>query len=871
MGWQLVVWIVSLIVSELLRPKLKSEGNPAEAIDRANMPTATPARPIPVVWGKVRLRDPNLVWYGDYVAQPIIVKLGQGGAFGTGKSVFQTVGYKYHIGQHLALCHGPANLHKLWLEERELFDVSAATAIDFNDPTDFGGSTAEVEGLHLQLKFVDAPAPFDVLDGSYYVDARGLYGGQDRGGGFGGIFRFYAGDNTHVADSYLQTRLGSSIPTFRGVSSIVFEGPSGIVMADEKNKRGYFDPRLSGYIGTSPTPHPISAEVSRYPDSLVPAKAQIGEDANPAEVLYEILTSDPNGPDGWGMGLDAGLIDLDSFTAAANQLHSEGFGISLVWGEKTALEEILAEVCRTIDATCFRDYRNGKWKLTLIRGGYNQATLPVFDKSNAVVESFAQSTIDGTANEVQVTWADRSKAYQSAQAQAQDMANMRQQGEVISYSASYPGITTAALAERVAQRELRALGQPLAKLDIVTNRDGRNLQPGDLFVFDWEPLGISDMVFRVVKSAIGMPTANRIRISAVHDVFSLAATAGDTPGDEWEDPVPAPTPITLQRAEELPYYLTPADQLTTEASYQVNAAQPNVGCLAWDAYALPDSDIHGGYRYVDGSIEWTSTAPLDGAIGWADTSLTIGAGTGLQRIGGIPDSERRQGANIAVFATGEWISYGGVTDNGDGTRTLTDIWRGLFDTVPVDHMDAERLWFVNTGAIVGQWPHLDTLTIKAVPTGPKGGVALVDATGMTLNLVGRAEFTLPPGLMRINGMDDPTTTIGDATATWATRVRTRDQVINQDDPSQTPAENQYRVQVFVGGAQVVDALQTIGAEAYVYTAEQRILDSTDGTETVEIKVAGDDGASVSAYNSAGDFTMTGFGMTYGLYYGGIEG
>lgn len=89
--WNLVWFIASLVVGELLRPKLEVEDAAAAGADDANFPKAVVTDPIPVVFGRVRLRHPNIVWWGDYFADPIRKKVGKGGFMGTGHTIFATV------------------------------------------------------------------------------------------------------------------------------------------------------------------------------------------------------------------------------------------------------------------------------------------------------------------------------------------------------------------------------------------------------------------------------------------------------------------------------------------------------------------------------------------------------------------------------------------------------------------------------------------------------------------------------------------------------------------------------------------------------------------------------------------------------------
>lgn len=62
--WPNVIYaIVMLALSYALRPKPPQPKPPA--LQDLDVPTAEQGRPIPVVFGTVRVKGPNVLWYGD--------------------------------------------------------------------------------------------------------------------------------------------------------------------------------------------------------------------------------------------------------------------------------------------------------------------------------------------------------------------------------------------------------------------------------------------------------------------------------------------------------------------------------------------------------------------------------------------------------------------------------------------------------------------------------------------------------------------------------------------------------------------------------------------------------------------------------------
>lgn len=71
------VWVVAMIVSAVMsvaaymlapKPKVSSATQRPQAVDT---PTVDAARPVPVVFGRVRVKSPNLLWMGGQRSEEI--------------------------------------------------------------------------------------------------------------------------------------------------------------------------------------------------------------------------------------------------------------------------------------------------------------------------------------------------------------------------------------------------------------------------------------------------------------------------------------------------------------------------------------------------------------------------------------------------------------------------------------------------------------------------------------------------------------------------------------------------------------------------------------------------------------------------------
>lgn len=66
----LAVLIISSVISYAMMPKPPAAQPPSEISD-FDVPTAEEGRPIPVVFGTVKIKGANVLWYGDFYTLPI--------------------------------------------------------------------------------------------------------------------------------------------------------------------------------------------------------------------------------------------------------------------------------------------------------------------------------------------------------------------------------------------------------------------------------------------------------------------------------------------------------------------------------------------------------------------------------------------------------------------------------------------------------------------------------------------------------------------------------------------------------------------------------------------------------------------------------
>lgn len=106
-----------------------------------------------------------------------------------GSSKKQTVGYRYYMGLHFGLCHGPVD---------RVQEVRAGDRLAWS---------GDVTGNQ-----------------SVIIDSPELFGGDKKEGGLSGQLDIEMGGPTQGVNSYLASRIGAAIPAFRGILSAIWRG-----------------------------------------------------------------------------------------------------------------------------------------------------------------------------------------------------------------------------------------------------------------------------------------------------------------------------------------------------------------------------------------------------------------------------------------------------------------------------------------------------------------------------------------------------------------------------------------------------------------------------------------------------------------------
>lgn len=786
----LLINVALFVIAEILRPKPSIQGVKPGTVQ---MPTAQSGDPVPVVFGTCKVSC-NVIWYGSPATEAVTEKV-RTGLF---SRQYITIGHRYIIPMAVGVCHGCVD---------ELIDLYFG---DFR-LTRYGASATSPS----------LPADRSLGDGVVItINAPMLFGGPQFEGGVVGPMRVNWGTESQTSNAFMVD------PTKQWYNAAFDPPPSplkGICYVTFENVE----------MGMSPYIKPIFFVVRRCPICVTSDEdiGNINGDANPAEVVYEILTHRI-----WGLGLPTNLIDSSSFIEAAIALKNEETGFSTAFTTQNSGSEMIAEVLRHANMVLYEHPFTGLITIRLIRPDYDIGDLPVFDKTIISDLEFSRSVWRETYNEIKVQYVERDPDFKAEIAQSQNLASMQAINEVRSITHDYPGISNQEQAQEEAELLNRMHSVPLAKATFTSNRKAADLTIGQPFILHMPDQNIDQLVMRATQIDYGQLDSGKIQISAVEDVFDVSGVAYQPPvppPEEDETLDDTPQPVAVQRAYELPYGISGADY-----EVAILARRPAGLYLGYEVW----EDDGGGYVQIGDHPDFTPFARMQGIYGsytYAVDPYGFDAFQ-LRDMGAIP----AQG--LLLLEGGEIVRYQNFIDNGNGSFRFYNIERGLIDTVPKFHAIGSRIWLLDEHFLAGPYLEDDVLSYKLLPHNNAGVLDISKATVFSITVVGRASNPYPPGNLRIQGeiygvwpavqLDE------DLVIEWSHRNRVAQGTglpyVLQDDPGPPYVlDGTYTLRIInVATGGIIRQAVGLTGTTYTYSAADRIADGLAPSLVVAIRL-----------------------------------
>jgi hypothetical protein len=741
MAWwiQLIVLVFLTVLMEILRPKPEFTDAKPSGIGDFQLPTASEDRRVPLLWGTVKVKGPNVVWYGDLYQQPIIEEV-QTGFFSKEEFI---KGFRYYMGVQLVFCEGPIDgFRRLWIGEDMVADGTT---------TLFAGG--------------------DLIE----INEPSLFGGDELGsGGYVGTFQVFDGSSSQAASTYLTQFVSESgvMPAYRGYAYLA---PQDLDLVDPSIPRRH-------YLGNSTSIEGVFAEVQRIAtpeaNGLGLADPYVNDlDANPMNVIYECMTNQR-----WGMGIAPSEIDTAGFEAAAEVLRQEGNGFSMIVDRQEEIGAMVERVCAQIDGVIYYDLGLGKWSVNLARDDFDVATIPHLELGENVlsVETFTRGTWQETVNIYKAGFVDRADDYKKTSATAQNDANLRiQNGRQVGASDFFPGVKDGTLADNLAWRDIRTLSTPLAQARVVVDRSAYLINPIDAVKLSFTSGGlvIDELVMRVKQVDRGRLEEGKITLDLVENVFRATTGGfGPPPGTAWEPPSDDldPFPVAEQVAIEAPRAITARDLFgngPTDDKVYAFARQQSVASQFVMRARHSSGTPSGDYADIGTCYGFCKIGELASALTPSSTALDA-----ILSIDSTPDGQATLLATLpnasADAPTPEAIGIGlrGLILVGDewmlvsyavaGTGTevnLRDVYRGALDSVQGEHAIGTPVYFAFTGANTSNEsiPAGHNVDVLLLPRSYSDTVTEGEATAISFAMQNRTRRPYPPTSWEINSLSYP--------------------------------------------------------------------------------------------------------------------
>lgn len=846
--WIAIVAVVSLLLAfTAAGPKKEVEDARVRGLGDNAFPTSKYGDAVPWIFGTCEQKSPIVMWHGHF--QPLAnTEEVRTGIFSTDTRI---VSYRYLLGFSLGVCLGPGI-------ELEQIKAEGGRVV-------WNGVGAEIGGA-------------DSHGAASIVNQKNM----------GGAVSWWSGNFDQIVDPYVSGGPGSG--SYDGVS---WQSGAGVINLPAYKGIAYAT-FIQFYIGDDNAVPPRFSFVVKNLSKNLSASYSVmsnGLDLNPMEIVYTVLTQQ------WGgLGLSTDLIDTASFLAAAQTLHTEGFGMSMIVSQEQDAKNVIEECMRVADGLLYQDPTTGKFKVKLIRNDYTVGTLPVLDESNIIgdLQKFGRTTWENTYNQVRVNYQSRGNGYQSQVVVAQDNGNIKyNNGKIRSTTVNFPGVKDDNTARVLGARELELLSSPLLKCSINCNRIAKDWRPGDLFILNWGPYGMTNAVMRIVKIDFGTLTDNAILIDCVQDKYAKDLVSFQYPETSAHENIDVNAAFT----DEFFIYNAPlflmggTDDLTDELieefeykrKYMILAQAPNEQSLSFDAFGnfSATGGVPSGSKYkrlltnspysAVGFVEslWDSSANgVDDGL--AESAGLILYGMDRRSIESLVDNSdldaARDGSSLMLIGS-ELMCYIGFTDLGDGRVQFDTLYRGMLNTQITNNFtffEADTpVYFIRRGANVIEnfifpitYSNLN-LNVK-IGTRTPIGILDIDQVGVPVEsrvtLVSEAANPLPPKYFRINSSRTPAPTgASTVSLSWKPRARKDPQLYAYDedyDSAYAEPSTVYRISRFawVGGSYVTNT-NFAETSSTSYTANIADVDSaTTITFQVQTKVPS------KAY--AGQFTFS---------------
>lgn len=497
---------------------------------------------------------------------------------------------------------------------------------------------------------------------------------------------------------------------------------------------------------------------------------------NPAHILYDSITAADM------QGEPVGMLNEESFVAAADQLFSEGFGLCTTYDpDAETVEEFQQRICNVIGGSLTQSRINGQYYLDLIRDD-DTGSIPIITADDILELKWEPVPLTEVINQITVEWFDPERKEHRSTPPIQSLGAIQAAGRVIPEVMRYPEIPSESLALRVAGRDLQARSTPLTRFTLTLNRRHGiwALRPGKRFRLQSPQDGFADVVCILGDIDTGTLTSGRITIKAVQDVFGMPDTVYvEAEGGQAPPQNLPPAASPHQRLIEAPYVELVANMSGAEltefpgdAGAMMAMASRPISGLNYSIWSAAE----GAELEDNGSGDWCPVARVVEEADYLDTDFTL-----------------TSGSNLGDVAVGDWALWDEEIiriDAIDPELNLLTVGRGCADTVPHKHAANSLIYFCGDWGATDDVQYVDgeTVTVKLLTRTSSAELSIENAKELGVKMRQRQLRPYPPAGVKINSQDYPEQIFGDIVLRWAHRDRPMqaDKLIDVRAPSVGP-------------------------------------------------------------------------------------
>lgn len=759
-----------------------------------------------------------------------------------GKKGSVVIGFKYLMGLHMGISRGPVN---------ELVSIKVGDRYAFSE-----NSTTGVESVKGNQRIS--------------IDKPDLFGGEKKEGGLEGDLDVMFGDWNQGINTDLEAMLGGVVPAFRRMFTVFFNGV--ICAMNPYPKTWEFRVRRSTAGWSGAVFYPEKAAIEMTPPAAF--EGYEGSDKiiamNAAHIIWECATNTE-----WGRGHPVSIMNAPSFIDAANRLCAEKFGLCLRWVRSDDLDVFVQQVLDHVGGVLYQDRETGLITFDLIREPDEGDTIPEVGETSGLllVRDADTSGPNSAINEMIVKYHDP-MYNEDRSVRVQNVGSQQAQQAVFSETKDYPGVPTAELANRVALRDLKALGLPLKRYEVHMDRRGWRIRPGSVFALNYPEKGINNMRVRVGNFKEGSMEDGNVVLTVVQDVFSF-------PDQTYVDvQPPAWVPPQTTAAAAMQHHLAEAswrDLVRRLSAADLANVDPNSGSIA--ARVRKPTAMSSGYElWVDtgagfakgGDCNFTPAVTLSEDPGFYGTVFYYQDSTDLGAVS----------VGSAGYIENEIVRIDAI----DTANKKITVSRGCVDTIPTRHAAYGTVMWLFDDFLGSDNIEYAISEVVATKYRTKAAGSILDmdaATGMSITIGARQNKPYPPANLQCNGalvLGSGVVFVGDMALTWAHRDRAgqADQLVSHTEASTGPeAGTTYTIRVYSDpfGAPI-HTESGISGTSWTYTAAAMQTDSgVTGEQPLSFEVESVRGGIVSFQKYTFGVTWLpagtgGFGLDFGNNFGG---